>query len=210
MSTTHCGEEQELLMPYTGKFTDHFAIRSYDSMEDRSLIKVRDLYRLGPYRAESWRHDVVTYAQRLVHKLRDKPAPVGNLRKALHQVVLFPTRLGLIGVRLQLRLPDVKRYISPSTWKVAVLRVNHYLATTGDEQAIELVIRECLGLAVSAQTPEIQNDYIRAAIGWAVHLNRFDWPEYSRRGQTEVWFAGDEILFSTFMVFAEKLAGRTE
>lgn len=194
-------------MPYTGKRLDHFNARCRASREDRRLLKATDLLRLGPYRCESWRRDVVIYSGRQMHRLRRKASVVPNLISALRQIAFDPTRLGLIGVRLLLRLPETRHHLSNAFHQTMLVRVNYYLATAGDEQAIEQVIQNCLCLAIVASTPEAQTDYIRAALGWAVHLKRYDWPECSRRSQHEIWLAGDEILFNTHPVMNARYGG---
>jgi hypothetical protein len=194
-------------MPYTGMRTDHFDARCRASREDRRLLKVTDLLRLGPYRSESWHRDVVIYSELQLHRFKGRPAAVANLASAFRQIEFWPTPLGLIGVRLQLRLPETQRHLKQAICRAMLLRVNYYLATAGDEQATELVIQKCLNLAVKAPSPEARTDYIRAALGWAAHLKRHDWPEYSRRSQIDIWMAGDGMHFDAHLVMNAKYGG---
>lgn len=182
-------------MPYTGNFTDHFNARCQAAVDDRCMPKVGDLLRLGPYRSDSWRRDVVTFSLWLARRIKGRPFPVGVLlRDELHEIARDPSRRSVLYARNQLASSENSRNLPPALHQAACLRLDCYLATAGDEKATERVILRCMRLAVAAQTTEIRIDYTRAAFGWSVLLKQIGSPEPIAPYHDQVWRAGQDVL----------------
>lgn len=159
-------------MPYIGIKRDNHEARCDAAEDGRYLPKFDDLLRCGPYFKGSVKEDVVEFTRLCLSKFRKDFAEHRELEEMLARIHANPN---MVDMRRAVSLIESKswRYPLNPFGELVRRRFRHYLASMHDIEQMRWVALECLDRVAGGWIDAATNDYMKAALGWAVQIRNY-------------------------------------
>lgn len=181
-------------MPYTGKKQDNFKARCKAAEEGRYLPKLADLLRCGPYFKDSLKEDIKEFTRLSLTKFSAEYAEHIELKELLATIYEDPF---MADYRQVLTLIGSRRWRNHDNQFAIVVtqRFKYYMSSMRDLEQMRWVALECLDRVAGGWIDAKTNDYMKAALGWSVHIRYYDDIAYKNCSQNSIRVHGDTQLF---------------